>query len=167
MVSTLSRLSEPSTACLMCSGRLFRPGAALHPAGIEIGIQVEPELGGDHHLLAEGSEGFAHKLFVQERAVDLGGVEERDAAFHGRAQQRGHLLFVFGRAVGKAHPHAAEPEGRDFQIALSEFAILHCLHRISFKCREPLRLISMWQFLYRIIGNLGDPSIARSPRTRG
>ena len=38
---------------------------ALHPAGIEIRTEVEPELGGDHHLLAEGSEGFAHEFFVQ------------------------------------------------------------------------------------------------------
>jgi hypothetical protein len=55
----------------------------LHPGGDRSGTEVEPEFGGDHHLLAEGSEGFAHQLFVQERAVDLGGVEECDAAFHG------------------------------------------------------------------------------------
>ena len=86
--------------------------------------QVEPELGGDHHLLAEGSEGFAHKLFVHERAVNLGGVEERDAAFHGGTEQRGHLLLVFGRAVRKAHSHAAQAEGRDFQVALSELLFI-------------------------------------------
>ena len=91
--------------------------------------QVEPELGGDHHLLAEGSEGLAHEFFVRERAVDLGGVEERDAAFDGRPEQGGHLLLVLGRAVGKAHAHAAEPEGRDFQVAVSEFALLHVLLR--------------------------------------
>jgi hypothetical protein len=45
------------------------------------GINVEPELGGDHHLLAEASQSFAHELFVQERAVDLGSVEECDADF--------------------------------------------------------------------------------------
>jgi hypothetical protein len=31
VTSTLSRLSEPSTACLICSGWLFRPGALLSP----------------------------------------------------------------------------------------------------------------------------------------
>ena len=65
MISTLSRLSEPSTACLMCSGRLFRPGSALHPAGIAIRTEVEPEFGGNHYLPAERSEGFAHEFFVQ------------------------------------------------------------------------------------------------------
>ena len=38
-----------------------------HPAGIEIRTEVEPEFGGDHHLLAEGSEGFAHEFLVQDR----------------------------------------------------------------------------------------------------
>src|SRR3989441_7296913 len=36
----------------------------LHAARIEIRSEVEPEFGGDYHVLAEGSEGFAHKLFV-------------------------------------------------------------------------------------------------------
>src|ERR1017187_8648979 len=53
----------------------------LHPAGIEIRTEVEPEFGGDRHSVTEGSESFAHEHFVQERAVDLGSVEECDAAF--------------------------------------------------------------------------------------
>jgi hypothetical protein len=91
-----------------------------------IALKVEPELGGDHHLLAEGSKRLAHELFVGVRAVHLGGVEERDAAFHGCTKKSGHLLLVLGRAVRKAHPHAAEAEGRHFQVALSEFSLLHC-----------------------------------------
>ena len=99
---------------------VLRPAVQARRTGPRIAAtEVEPELGGDHHLLAEGSEGFAHEFFVGERAVDLGGVEECDAAFHGGPEKSGHLLLVFGRAVGKAHSHAAEPEGRDFQIALS------------------------------------------------
>src|ERR1019366_402770 len=88
--------------------------------------QVESEFGGDHHSVTEGSESFAHQLFVQERAVDLGSVEECDAAFHSCPEKRGHLLLVFGRTVRKANSHAAEPEGRDFQAAISKFALLHC-----------------------------------------
>ena len=91
MASTLSRLSEPSATCLMCSGRLFRPAMPLCRR-----IELEPELGGDDHLLAEGSERLAHQLLVRERAVDLGGVEERDAAFDGRPEERDHLLLVRG-----------------------------------------------------------------------
>ncbi len=87
--------------------------------------EVEPELGGDHHLLADGSESFAHEFLVRERAIHFGSVEEGDAALHGGPEQRDHLLLVLGRTVGKAHAHAAQAEGRDFQVALSEFAFLH------------------------------------------
>src|SRR2546423_13071661 len=104
----------------------IQTGRTLHPTGIEIRTEVEPELGGDDNLLAEGSERFAHKLFVQERAVNLGGVEKRDAAFHGCPKKRGHLLLVFGRAVRKTHSHAAQSESRNFQVAISKFALLHC-----------------------------------------
>src|SRR3989442_901370 len=34
-------------------------------------IEFEPEFRGDHHLLAEGSKGFAHELLVDERAVNF------------------------------------------------------------------------------------------------
>ena len=53
MRSVLSRLSEASATCLMCSGRLS--SARLLPVGVE----VEPELGGDHHLVAERRERLA------------------------------------------------------------------------------------------------------------
>jgi hypothetical protein len=45
-----------------------------------VGIEFKTELGGDGHAIAEGSEGFPDELFVGERAVDFGGVEEGDAA---------------------------------------------------------------------------------------
>ena len=121
--SILSRLSDPSATRLMCSGRLFSPSA--FPSGVD----VEAELGGDHHLVAEGREGLADELLVGERAVDLGGVEEGDAALDGRPDQRDPVPLVRGRAVAEAQAHAAEAEGRDFQIALSEFALLHCFLR--------------------------------------
>src|SRR5271157_1058886 len=69
---------------------------------------------------------LAHEFFVRERAVDFGRVEERDAAVHCGMEKIGHLLLIFGRTVGKAHAHAAEPESRNFQIAFAKFALLHC-----------------------------------------
>ena len=87
--------------------------------------QVEPEFGGDHHLLAERSEGFAHEFLVCEGAIHFSGIKERDPAFHGCPKKCGHLLLIFGRPVGKAHSHAAQPDGRDFQITFSKFALLH------------------------------------------
>ena len=41
--------------------------------------------------------------------------------------QRDHLLPVRRRAIGEAHAHAAEAEGRDLEV-LSESAFLHCAH---------------------------------------
>ena len=81
MVSTLSRLSEPSATSLMCSGRLSRPTARL-----PVRIELEAELGRDHDLVAEGRERFADELFVRERAIDFGRVEERDAAIDRRSR---------------------------------------------------------------------------------
>ena len=63
----------------MCSGRLSSP---VH-LGPPVRVGLEPELGGDHHLPAERGEGLAHEFLVGEWAVDLGGVEERDASFDG------------------------------------------------------------------------------------
>ena len=63
---------------------VLRPAVQARRSGPRItAAKVEPELGGDHHLLAERSEGFANKFFVSERAVNFSGVEEGDAAFHG------------------------------------------------------------------------------------
>src|SRR5205823_1602934 len=101
---------------------------ALGPAVLHLlpaGITSDPELGGDHHLCAHRGQGLAHELFVGVRTVDFGGIEERDAAFDGRADERDHRLLVRWETVALAHPHAAEPEGRDFEIALSKVAFLH------------------------------------------
>src|SRR4051812_37443298 len=108
MASTLRRLSEPSATCLMCSGRLSALGGPCITPGIEL-----------------GSDGFAHELFVGERAVRFSGIKESDAAFDGGPNQGDQLLLVWRRAVGLAHAHAAEPDGRNFQIAVSKFALLH------------------------------------------
>src|SRR5580692_3072212 len=91
------------------------------------GIQLEPELGGDHHFSTERTQGFAHEFFVGKRAVDFSRVEECDASLHSGADDRDHFLRVSGGAVAKAHSHAAEPKSRDLQVAFSKFSCLHCL----------------------------------------
>src|SRR5437667_4362882 len=89
------------------------------------GITSDPELRGDHHLCAHRRQGLAHELFVGVRTVDFGGIEECDAAFDGRADERNHRLLVRWDTVALAHPHAAEPQRRHFQTPLSQFAFLH------------------------------------------
>jgi hypothetical protein len=52
---------------------------AAPPAGFE----CEPELGCDHDLMSERGERFANELFIGERSIGFGSVEECDAAFDG------------------------------------------------------------------------------------
>lgn len=57
-------------------------------------IEVEAELGGDHHPPSEWRERLANQFLVDERTVDLGGIEKRDAPVNGRPDQADHLLLV-------------------------------------------------------------------------
>src|SRR5438477_319 len=115
---------RPETLQRSLDALLDALGAAvldLLPAG----ITSDPELRGDHHLSAHRRQRLANELFVGVRTVNFGGIEECDAAFNGRADERDHRLLVRWDTVALAHPHAAEPEGRDFEVALSKFALLH------------------------------------------
>src|SRR5205085_7601058 len=100
------------------------------------GVRLPAELGCDHYLPVEWSESFAHEFLVRERTVDLGSIEERDAALHGGLEKRDHVPLVFGRAVRPAHSHAAQPDGRDFQGAVSKFALLHSVSSLGLKSAE-------------------------------
>src|SRR5437667_7359162 len=116
---------RPETLQRSLDALLDALGAAvldLLPAG----ITSDPELRGDHHLSAHRRQRLANELFVGVRTVDFGGIEECDAAFDGRADERNHRLLVRWDTVALAHPHAAESEGRDLEIALSKCALLHC-----------------------------------------
>src|ERR1700683_3020122 len=99
---------------------------AVEP-GLFVGgrINFEAELGGDYHLLAERCESFADEFFVSEWAVDFSSIEEGDAAFYCRVDERDHFFSVGKWSERKAHSHAAEADGGDFKIAFSEFAFLH------------------------------------------
>src|SRR5881409_3259281 len=119
IASTLRRLSEPSAAFLMCAGRLSR---RLHLAS--------PSTAGAHPnfvaipIFPRNGASFSDQLFVGQRAIDLGRIEERNASIHGRVEQKDHLLPVRNRAVGPAHSHAAEPERRHLEAALPKSARL-------------------------------------------
>ncbi len=92
-------------------GRLAVDQRQPRPAA---GVAAEAELGGDDHPVADGGQRFADQLFVDERAVDLGRVEERHAAFDGGMNQGDHLALVARQAIALAHAHAAQADGRDF-----------------------------------------------------
>ncbi len=60
---------------------------AVQPGLLAI-LELEAELRRDHDLIAHRRERFADELFVRERTVHFGRVEERDAAVDGRADDR-------------------------------------------------------------------------------
>ena len=88
-------------------------------------VDVPPELGGDHDLTPERGQRLADEFLVDVRTVDLGGVEERDAAVDCGADQRDHLLPVGRVAVAAGHAHAAQPDGGDLRAAGAEGALVH------------------------------------------
>src|SRR5260221_11679828 len=57
------------------------------PTRSTIGIRLPPELGGDHHLVTNGSQRLAHEFFVWERAIDLSRIEERYDPIYGRPEK--------------------------------------------------------------------------------
>ena len=69
------------------------------------GIDGEAELGGDHDLVAHRRERLADQLFVRERAVRLGRIEEGHAALDGRPHEGDRLLLVGGWAEAVAEAH--------------------------------------------------------------
>ena len=78
----LEPLQRSSATCLMCSGRLLRP--CCRPFG-----RFKPELRGDHDPFSNG-ESASPTSSSLVRSVDLGCVEEGDAAVDRRAKESDH-----------------------------------------------------------------------------
>src|SRR5215469_11962035 len=88
-------------------------------------LNVESKLRRDRNILSKWCECFSDQFLIRERAVNLRCIEESDAALHGGTNERDALLPLHGRPVSKAQSHAAESDGGHFQIAFSNFALLH------------------------------------------
>ncbi len=105
-------------------------GTAVHAALLaRFRIDGEPEFRGNHHPVAHGLERFADDLLIGERPIHLGRVEQGDAAIHRLTDQRDAFLPAQRVAVAEVQPHAAEADGRDFQI-LSKCACFHKSHSL-------------------------------------
>ena len=92
-------------------------GADVRRAAVDaepgaVGQALVAELGGELDLVAAPGDGRADQALVGERAVHVGGVEERDAEVEGAVDGRDAGRLV-GGAVELGHAHAAEAEGRD------------------------------------------------------
>ena len=102
------------------------------PLGVKLGLAPgAAATSGNQHLQKCHTESLGknhgHERIAQEmkqswfqahwNLVRPRGVEERDALLDRRPDQGNHLLPVTRRAVTEAHAHAAQPDGRDFQMA--------------------------------------------------
>src|SRR6266550_300895 len=104
---------------------VLRPAVQSVPLATVAGVGRPPEFRCDDDFAAKRREGLADKFFVQQRAVDLSGIEECDSSLHGGAEKSSHLLLIFWRPVGPAHSHAAKSDGRYFETLCSKIALLH------------------------------------------
>src|ERR1051325_361209 len=92
-------------------------------------LDLESELRRDQDCIAPSVKRTSQKLLVGVGPVHFGRVEESHAQFDG-PMNRGDgfaLVTLFRRAIRKAHPHAAESNGRNFQL-VSKFARLHLFY---------------------------------------
>ena len=112
------RLSESSTTFLMCAGRLLR----MPPASMS-----KPNLLATTTLSRIGAERFPHELFIRERAVHFGRVEERDAPLIGGTDDPDALVSVRGWSVVGADAHAPKTDFR--HLERSKFSRLHFFPR--------------------------------------
>ncbi len=103
-------------------------------AVIGAGSHLAEGLGGDDHvgaLYAQVLERLAHQPFGQALGIDVGGVDEVDAAFEGLAHDGVDLLLVkvpdggpdaAGRA---AEGHGSKADFGDVEAATAQLTILH------------------------------------------
>lgn len=105
MWSVPNRRSEPSIAVRTLAGEL---SSTLGPAA---GVRDETEFRGDHYVVAAPGNGTADEFLVDERAVDLGGVEEIHAEVQRPPNGADGLLLVAARPrVVVGHRHGAQAD---------------------------------------------------------
>jgi hypothetical protein len=82
---------------------IVRP--AVQPLGDD--AVGKAELGGDHHVIAEGRNRFANQRFVGALAVGLRRIEKGDSTLKRGADQGDAGFLVGRRAVAITQAHAA------------------------------------------------------------
>ena len=101
-----SRFSEPSTACADVLGPAADAAVLARLESIS-----KPNLVAITTWSRNGRERLADELLVLERAIDLGGVEEGNAALHRGPDKPDAILLGQVRGIAEADAHAAKPDG--------------------------------------------------------
>jgi hypothetical protein len=129
--------------------RLLRDTADVLRGAVQFAVDVlavddaVAELGGDIDLVAIGVQPFTGQFLVDERPIDLGGVEQRHATLGRLMQQLDHGLAVRVMAAVVVHSHDAETQGghlhaevaRPQGAALGDVGQIHCTARRRSCCR--------------------------------
>src|SRR5271165_3837439 len=85
-------------------------------------VEAKAKFCRDHQLVAPAFERPAQQLFIDERTIDLGRVEESASQFDG-AIQCGHRLGFIRRTVALAHSHAAQADRRYLEALAAKLAV--------------------------------------------
>ena len=117
--------------------------AALHPAGI---VHVHAELRRQHDVLAALAEDLAEEaLRAAALAIDVGGVEERDAEIERLVDDLAGRLEVDAAAeIVAAETDERHPKARRSEIALLHPILPHAQPRKLANSRAGTRSVLSW-----------------------
>ena len=107
-----------------------RPSAVRPAQGAELDAQ-------DGALALAAFQRLAEQHLVMSHAIEVAGIEQRDARFQCRVDGGDALAFV-RRTVEIRHAHATEPDGRYGGSAGAESARLHASHPVLALIHSPL-----------------------------
>ena len=96
-------------ACV--AGLLHVLGSSIHADRASAGVADDSEFRGENDFVAASGNRAADELFIASEAVDIGGVEQGDAAIDG-GMNRGDGFGFVRRAVEFGHAHAAQARSR-------------------------------------------------------
>jgi hypothetical protein len=101
----------------------------------------EAALGGDHEVVRVRVQGLADELLVGVRAVDVGGVDVRDAHGHGLAQERNTLVVigVLAPDLRSGQLHRPVADARDGQVAPDRHGVGDVRDWAHFEAPFPVR----------------------------
>ncbi len=100
-------------------------GTRVHPEESARRIALAAELHADDDVLAlTAAQRIANQHFVGTHAVEVAGVEQRDAGVE-RGVDRGDAFVLVGRAVQVGHARAAEADRGNDRAGLAQLAGVH------------------------------------------
>ena len=113
--------SYPQTlqAPLAAGLHVFRPAIDAPHRRVRL-VAHNSELGGEKNLFAHAANRLANKHFVVAIAVNVRGVQKRDAQLN-RTMNRSRRFRIVPRSIKFGHPHTAQTQGGNKRAVLSQW----------------------------------------------